>query len=132
MFMHRTTIRQRGYRLYDKRPLLMMDLAGLILPVANQLESGDVYLNPGEKMARTKNLSLGQECLTLCVDRLIILQLTRQVVLQMTARGSNLLTQQMAFLTNRECMNLGICIIQLVQSRFTLLDLAANFLLVSQ
>ena len=110
----------------------MMDLAGLVVSIANQFESGDLYFDACEKMPRTKNLGLSQECLTLCVDRLIILQLTRQVVLQMTARGSNLLTQQMAFLTNRECMNLGICIIQLVQSRFTLLDLAANFLLVSQ
>lgn len=110
----------------------MMDLAGLVVSIANQFESGDLYFDAREKMPRTKNLGLGQECLTLCVDRLIILQLTRQVVLQMTASGSNLLTQQVAFLSYWELMDLGICIIQLVKGRLTLFDLAANFLLVCQ
>ena len=85
----------------------MMDLAGLVVSVTGQFESGDLDFDPSEKMARAQNLGLGQECLTLCVDRLIILQLTRQVVLQMTASGSNLLTQQMAFLSYWELWTLA-------------------------
>lgn len=65
----------------------MMDLAGLVVPVTGQFESGDFDFDPSEKMARAQNLGLGQECLTLCVDRLKILLLTGQVVLQMAARG---------------------------------------------
>ena len=78
----------------------MMNLAGLVVSITNHFESGNIYLDPSEEMSRAQDLSLSQECLALCVDRLIILLLTRQVVLQMAAGGGNLLTQQMTFFSN--------------------------------
>ena len=46
--MGRTTIGQRRQRLYDESTILMVYLAGLILPIAHQFEAGNLRLDPGK------------------------------------------------------------------------------------
>ena len=110
----------------------MMDLASLILPIAHQLEAGNLHLNPGKQMAGTEDPRLRQEGIPFGVGGLPLLLLASQVVLQITAGRGDLMAELLAFIANWHLMHLGFGVIQLMDGNLALFNLCAHLLAVGQ